>query len=259
MDNSNHASYAKIGFTLAAGMVAIVFALIYFGGARGGGDVLYAETYSDEIVSGLSVGSEVAFRGVKVGEVKEISFIGSEYEVESAQDRSKVYILMAFNTRTLKTRHGDSPERILQRFVDNGIRATVSSSGITGLSKVQLDFPKAKLQPARISWQPRHICIPPAPSMLASFSDSATRVMNTLEGVDFRQLWSNVTEIAESARSIADGAESIIDSQRGAVSGIMQNLESASSALKQFSEEIRDNPSLILRTSEPQGLPETSR
>ena len=67
------------GFTVVVGFAAVVAALVYFGGMRGRGDEFLAEMYYDAPVSGLSVGSEVNVRGIKVGEGKSISFIGADY------------------------------------------------------------------------------------------------------------------------------------------------------------------------------------
>ena len=61
---ANQANYAKIGFAVAAGAAAIVATLVYLGGALGKSDVIYAESYFDTQVSGLSVGSAVNLRGV---------------------------------------------------------------------------------------------------------------------------------------------------------------------------------------------------
>ena len=259
MAGENRASYAKIGLAITAGVVAVVFSLIYFGGIRTGGGEILAETYSDEVVTGLSVGSDVNFRGVKIGEVKKISFIGSEYDVDDDADRTKVYILMGLNPKLLNTKNGESPDTMLLWHIDKGLRAIVTSSGITGLSKIQLDYPKSAPQPARITWHPSYPCIPPSPSMFASFSDSAIRVMDQLNDMDFRQLWTNVTGIAESVNTMSDSVNALIDAQRGSVAQIVGNLEAASESLRRFSEEIRDNPSLLLRPNDPEPLPETAR
>ena len=88
---SNHANYGKIGFTVILGIAATVAVLIYLGGVGANSDILYAETYYDNPVTGLSVGSDVNLRGVKVGEVREISFIGSEYEEADGKDVPKIH------------------------------------------------------------------------------------------------------------------------------------------------------------------------
>ena len=95
--------------------------------------------------------------------------------------------------------------------------------------------------------------------MFASFSDSAIRVMDQLNDMDFRQLWTNVTGIAESVNTMSDSVNALIDAQRGSVAQIVGNLEAASESLRRFSEEIRDNPSLLLRSNDPEPLPETAR
>ena len=79
MASDNHASYTRIGLTVVIGIAAVVGSLIYLGGMRGRDSEVYAETYYDKSVSGLSVGSAVNFRGVKLGEVREITFVGSKY------------------------------------------------------------------------------------------------------------------------------------------------------------------------------------
>ena len=67
MANENHASYAKVGLTVVAGVAAIIGTLIYIGGVKDTGGEILIETCYDKPVSGLSVGSAVNFRGVKVG------------------------------------------------------------------------------------------------------------------------------------------------------------------------------------------------
>ena len=51
-------NYDLITILIVAGVAAIVATLIYIGGMSSGKDVVFAETYSDSPVSGLSVGSE---------------------------------------------------------------------------------------------------------------------------------------------------------------------------------------------------------
>ena len=152
MADSIHASYGKIGFAVVAGLVAVIGMLIYIGGLDGKKGVIYAETYSDSPVSGLAVGSDVNMRGVKVGEVKEISFVGSEYEGVAENDIPKIYIRLAIDPRKLRVGAGEDPEEVLRRIVKKGLHATVASSGITGLSKIELNFPKDGIADQRISW-----------------------------------------------------------------------------------------------------------
>lgn len=258
MADGIHANYAKIGFAVVAGVVAIVGTLIYLGGIGSGGREIFAETYYDNSVTGLSVGSDVNFRGVKIGEVREISFIGNKYDCAEA-DMQKIYILMAFDPRLFRLEDDDdwTPEYCVENLVNKGVRATVSASGITGLSHIELNFPKQDLADAPLSWKPDRLCILPSPSMLDSFSDAASKFMNHVNRMDFGSAWSNLTSVADSAARIAANVDALVDSQRAGVANIVRNIDEASRSINELTAQLKDNPSLLLRPNDPETLPET--
>ena len=261
MASENHANYAKVGLTLVLGVLAIVAALVYFGGVGDRANEFVCETYYYHPVTGLSVGSEVNFRGVKVGEVRDISFVSAEYDDYSDDDAQVIVIRMALNRHRCRLDEDESGEAIVTYLVEKGLRATVSSSGITGLSRLDLNLPRAGVQPApvrQLSWKPDYVWIPPEPSMLESFSDSATTVMNQIREMDFRTAWSNLSSIAASAARIAENANTLVDSQRAGVGEIVSDLASAARTLKALAEELKANPSLLLRPRDPEPLPETT-
>ena len=213
-------------------------------------------------MTGLSIGSEVNFRGVKIGEVSDISFVSAEYDDYAEEDAQVIVIRMNLNRRRCRLAASDSVEGIFSHLLERGLRATVSSSGITGLSKLELNLPRAGCdpkQPRTISWCPRLMVIPPEPSMLDSFADSATQVMNQINKMDFSSAWSNVSSIATSASQIASSANAVVESQRAAVSEMMDNLRQVAGGLKELVDEVRDNPSLLLRPRDERPLPETAK
>ena len=86
MAGSTKANYARIGFFVVLTAVLAVGVLVFLGGIGGNKYEFLCETYFSYPVSGLEVGSAVNFRGVKVGVVKHISFIATEYEDHSESD-----------------------------------------------------------------------------------------------------------------------------------------------------------------------------
>ncbi len=257
--SDNKASYSRIGFVIVAAAVAIIGTLLYLGGAGDRRDEVLAETYSASAVSGLSIGSEVNFRGVKVGEVREITFVGRDYDRVSEEDAQKILIVLAFNPKISRAGDASGLEDYLRRRVDQGLRATVTASGITGLAHIELDYPKRTLPPERLSWLPKRITIPPAPSMMESISEGASKVMNQFNNIDFQSVWSNVTTLTESAAKLTKSANEMIESSRSALNGILSEAESLGASLRSLVEEIKADPSLLLRGRDSEALPETSR
>ncbi len=257
MANENHASYTKVGLTLVLGLMAVAGALIYFGGLRGSQGQFYAESYYSAPITGLSVGSEVNFRGVKVGEVKEISFIGAKYPDCDPKDMQIVYLKLAFDNEFLKMARTGNPRFFLEELVRQGLRATVTASGVTGLSKLALNLPKEGQEiepPDPTPWNPELVCIPPKPSMLESFSDTATLLVNRIKRLDVASAWSNVTTVASSLARISENVDGLVESQKASIDSILTNLDDTARTLKDLVDMLRDNPSLLLRANDPKPL-----
>ena len=259
MANDNHASYSRIGFIVLLGIAAIIGTLVYLGGFGSKKNILMAETYFATQVTGLSVGSAVEFRGVKVGSVSDITFIGSEYEDADEKDWQTILVRIAYDIRTFRLNDQESPEETIEYLIQKGIRATVSSSGVTGLSKLELNFPKDPAPISPLSWRPKYPCIPPQPSMLESVSDSLSKVMSQLDKMEFASAWSNLSTIAESAADICQNVNAFIESQRA---GLSETIEGAGKAVRNFRslvDEVKANPSRLFFDDDPEPLPETER
>jgi paraquat-inducible protein B len=260
MSADNKPVYSVIGFTVLAGVVAAVAALVWLGGFGGKGHTVLVESYYDYPVNGLSPGSPVNFRGVKIGEVKNIKISGTGAGKGDAVDAQRIRILMGIDVRKIGLRERPADEevaRIVTDLVSRGLRATVSSSGITGLSRVEFNFQANPPPAATLAWVPRVPLIPPSPSLMESFSDAATRVVNRLGKMDFMVVWSNVSTIAESAAHLVENADALVESQRTGLADIVKNVEEATGQLGELVRQLKENPSLLLRPADAAPLPET--
>ncbi len=63
-------------------------AIIFFGGGKFFEQKVTVETYFDQSVQGLSVGSSLEFQGVQIGNVSSIGFVFNEYKT------NKQYVLV---------------------------------------------------------------------------------------------------------------------------------------------------------------------
>ena len=260
MARDNHASYTRIGLTVVIGVVAIVASLIYLGGMRGRASEVYAETYYDKSISGLSVGSAVNFRGVKLGEVREITFVGSKY-VEGEGD-SRVYILMALDSRLFDSDGVSDAEfrmGVAELVEKKGLRASVVTSGITGMSRIELNYiPQENLDPLQpIAWKPQRAYIPSKISLFDNISVAATKVLNQIYRMDLNAAWSNINASVEALAAATDGARVMIQTRQGDVDRILDDLSETAVSLKGLSAELKRNPSLLIRERTPSRLEET--
>lgn len=261
MASDNRASYTRIGLTVVIGVAAIVGSLIYLGGVRGRDCELLAETYYDKPVSGLSVGSAVNFRGVKIGEVREISFVENKYVVEG-EDGSRIYILMALDGHTFASANVDGAEfaaRVQQSVLQRGLRVSVVSSGITGLSRIEFDYNNPEnLDPVpELTWTPRHVYVPAKISLFDNLAVAATKVMNQINRMDLRTAWSNISASVESLAAATDSAKTMLQTRQGDVDRIFDDISDAAVSLKGLAAELRRNPSLLLRERAQARLDET--
>lgn len=264
MAKANSPSFAKIGLTVFIGVIAIVGTLIYLGGVKGQDDLCYAETYYTKSVSGLSVGSPVNFRGVKLGEVCEIGFVGDHYRV-TGETNQIIYVKIAFPRKHVHDGNGayynnhESFSESLEAIInDMGIRATVTASGITGLSRLELDNrPDVPIMP--ISWTPRNPYVPPAVSLLDNFSDSATRVMNQINKMDLTATWSNVNETVRSLAKATESVQAIVETHRGDLEKLSTDATTITTSLRELVDEVKTNPAILIRDRETAPLPETYR
>ena len=261
MASDNHASYTRIGLTVVIGVAAIVGSLIYLGGMRGRDSEILVETYYDKPVAGLSVGSVVNFRGVKIGEVREISFVGNKYVVEG-QDGSRIYILLALDGRTLAAADVDEGEfvaRIRRDVAARGLRVSVVSSGITGLSRMECDFYNPEnLDPVPpLTWTPRHAYIPAKISLFDNLAVAATKVMNQINRMDLNAAWSNINASVEALAAATDSARTMIQTRQSDVDRILDDISETVTSLKSLSAELKRNPSLLIRERTPVRLEET--
>lgn len=190
--------YMRVGVLVLAGIaLAAGFVLFLTSGALRGQQVLL-ETYIDESVAGLDVGAPVRFRGVAVGRVTEIGLVSVAYAdtARLSDDRTGRLVLVRFGVDP--SRYGTAT---LDDAVRAGLRVRIASSGVTGLSYLEVNFVDPERFPAAtVPWRPRFPVVPAMPSTITQVTSAAERLMLQLSGVDIERLAVSLTELVEGLR-----------------------------------------------------------
>ena len=79
---SAKANYFKLGLFILMGVALIFAGVLIFGAGKIFEKRLRIETYVNESVQGIDIGSKVKFRGVTIGNVSKIDFTSSRYEMD---------------------------------------------------------------------------------------------------------------------------------------------------------------------------------
>jgi len=126
-----------IGIFVVGGLALAVAAILLLGGGRFLGSKVTYVAYFKGSIKGLSVGSPVLFRGVKVGEVSDIKM---EFNLKDLSVRIPVFL--ECNTSLLTKVSGrQDPHDFFDKMVASGLKAQLQMQSIvTGQSIVALDF-----------------------------------------------------------------------------------------------------------------------
>jgi len=187
---SERVRYVRLGVFVLVGTGLLVAAVLVLGAgvfSRGG---IMIETYIDESVQGLDLGSPIKQRGVKIGTVTEIGFVRQFYHIPLDDPRYETvgrYVVVRGRFQPLADSHLTQAEieAALSRTVAAGLRLKLATQGITGTSYMEADYvDPAKNPPLIPSWTPEYLYIPSSPSTIAQIGDAAQRVFDRLDRLD---------------------------------------------------------------------------
>lgn len=192
---SAKANYFKLGLFIIIAVVIGVIGVLALGAGRLLEKKIILETYLDESVQGVDIGSKVKFRGVTVGNIRKIDFTRNRYEQNKPQLERRNYVRieieMSANALGSKTRALVNED--LPREIQNGLRARLTALGVTGTSYLEVDyFEAAKNPPLPIDWEPDYPYIPSAPGSFARIVNSAQDVFAQLEKINFERIANNI-------------------------------------------------------------------
>ncbi len=221
---SSKPHYFAIGlFVLAAAALGIV-GVVAFGSDALRSPKYFLETYVDESVQGIDVGTPFKFRGVKVGNVSEIKMVGTEY------DTPKMYVMIrvALDDKDFLP-DPDSLEGRVEEQVAKGLRLKLVPQGITGLSFLEAEFyPNSLAERLEIDWKPKYTYIPSTPAMMTLVSRSLERLSAEIDSLNLKAIGDNVESITSNLNVSIRQIEQITRNAAGVSGEVIENVRLAS-------------------------------
>lgn len=192
MDAKPH--YFKIGIFVLIAVVLIVVAVVIFGAGLLAQNELYFESYFAESITGLSVGSPLEFRGVRVGHVREIGFVGNVYDLEKIDGVVSRYapyvrVVTAVPRAKMPDFAAGQVEKILRQMIERGARVRVTSNILTGQAYLEMNYLDPNRFPVEeVPWKPKYVRIPSAPGELTTIKDSIDNILHQMQEIDVQGL-----------------------------------------------------------------------
>jgi len=185
--------------------------------------------FFDSSVRGLAPGAPVEFRGIRMGQVKEVRI-----ELDLNTNELRIPVLVETEPQRILT-HGDPPpdfdnHKLMDYLVGQGLRGQLKTGSLlTGQLFVDLDFhPQA--DPAQITYEGEYAVIPTVKAPLQAITSRLMSIMAQIEQFPFEQIGSDLSATAAGARSLAASPDLL---------AAMENFKHASGELSLLMEELR--------------------
>lgn len=216
---SAQANFFKIGLFVIGAAMALLALIVILGSGRWFQSKVTMETYLNESVQGLDVGSKVRYRGVVVGEVKQIGFTYNVYEQEKPMSDRLRYVMVEATIlpRLIGGRAaGDitSPNAAKME-IEKGLRVRLAPQGITGTNYLEIDYVDPKNNPELpLTWEPGNLYIPSASSTVTQFVAAASDIIARLQKLDIEGTLTNVNRLLVTTNGKIDAIDTAKLSQR---------------------------------------------
>lgn len=229
------ANYFKIGIFVVASIVVLIAFTIILGVGSFGSEQIRFETYIDESVHGLLVGSPVKRRGVQIGTVENITFLNNHYNLGDKRREFSRYVMVVIAASAediASYRNRDSFYSMLDELIEDGLRIRLTTQALTGIAYLEVDYfdPNAH-PPIEPFWQPKYKYIPSTTSVLGSFTQSLEQTLKKVEQVPF-------VEITQKLNSLLENLNSTIEQTR--VTDISENTLELISELRKTNSDLQE-------------------
>jgi paraquat-inducible protein B len=197
-------------------------------------------------VKGLDKGAPVTFRGVKIGEVKEVTpfLSGKEPPIQ-------IEVVLEIRGGVVQVPEGVAPlyagrssEGFARELIKRGIRGRMlSASLLTGQRYIDFDF--LPQEPARVAGiSRRYPELPTTPTAMEKLSEKAGQFFDKLADLPLDQMLEDVRKALQSLRELLESPDI-----RGALRGARRSMEALEPALVDARGALKDVDALVKKLS----------
>ena len=208
---SLRANYFKIGVFVISATVIAVIGIVILGVGTFFQDKVMMETYIDGSVQGLDVGSPLKFRGVKLGNVEEITLADQEYNLDHETEdyfRYGRYVVVKVSIEPKELMTQKERRLYLEKAISQGLRVRLASQGITGAAYLEADYlDPERHPPLTIPWKPRNYYIPSVPSTITAITDSVKKVVRKMDEINVQGITDSIKKALDMMSEIAGQAD----------------------------------------------------
>jgi len=212
---SKPASKTLIGAFVIGAIALAVATVLVLGSGRFFTDKTYFILYFDGTIEGLTVGSPVVFRGVKIGTVKDI---GIRFNAEKLSFLIPVVIEMSgVPLETVEVAVDKSRKDYIKLLVSKGLKAQLEvRSIVTGQLAVNLDFfPNKEAKLYQIS--KKYMEIPTIPMGLEE-------IAKTLQDIPYKELYNKIDRTIEGISKMVNSPE-MTESMKALHEGLKESVK----------------------------------
>lgn len=205
--------YFRLGLFVLLGLLVLIGLTLALGGDRLFTRGTVFETYFDESVQGVDIGSAVKRRGVQIGRIESIGFLAQYYPLPKDQNEQIRYgryvvVRMRITEKWVRDPSDAKFQSDLALMVQQGLRIRIAAQGLTGTSYLELYFlDPARNPPLPLVWEPAYTYVPSAESAIKSFSTAAERVFDRIDQLQIEKLVSNLDAALVTVRTAIDDAK----------------------------------------------------
>ncbi len=248
---SAKANYFKIGiFVISAAVIGII-AIVALGVGTFFQKKLILETYIDGSVQGLDVGSPFKFRGVKLGNVDEITFVNQEYKFDPNSKEYLTYgqhVLVKIAIEPTRDITEKEQRQFMERMIAKGLRVRLAAQGITGVAYLEADYvDPERYPPPEIKWEPKTYYVPSVPSTISELTVSVDKILNKLEEINIKGITDGIEDLLTEVRETNKKVGPLISNASETMASVQEIVEDSKEPLTNSLTALDELPEILTK------------